>query len=162
MSGYLQNYGVGEERRNRIIKWLIISGVSVVSDRRGSRYLFLHNYFETQTVKTFLAEVNSRQYDAAYHDWGCSELPRRVRTTTTKDFWKTGGPEKKTTSPWKVESVEGCTSFVTVNVQAQGSELQSLGVLRGAKTVMYAPSPECQEKTWRWKQFFHRLFGGGS
>jgi hypothetical protein len=33
-------------------------------------------------------------------------------------------------------------------------------VERGARTVSYAPSSECQEKKWQWKQFFQRIFGG--
>jgi hypothetical protein len=72
MSSYLQNYGVGEERRNRIIKWSIIIAVGVMLLSWFS-YLFLHNFFETRTVKNFLAEVNSRNYQAAYRDWGCTE-----------------------------------------------------------------------------------------
>jgi len=51
---------------------------------------------------------------------------------------------------------------VTVNVKANGAELQSLAVQRGSNTIMYAPAPECQEPQWHWKAFFHRIFGGGS
>jgi hypothetical protein len=158
MGAFLQNYGAGEERRNKIIKWSIGIAVGVVLLAWFS-YLSLHNFFETRTVKNFLAEVNSRNYQAAYRDWGCTEATP-CPNYDYKRFLEDWGPDKKIASPWKIDSVEGCTSFVTVNVQAQGSELESLGVLRGSKTVMFAPSPECQEKTWKWKQFFHRLFGG--
>jgi len=48
-----------------------------------------------------------------------------------------------------------------VNVQAPGTELQSLAVQRSDKSLGYAPAPECQERQWRWKAFFQRLFGGG-
>ena len=42
------------------------------------------------------------------------------------------------------------------------SELQSLAVERDNHTLGFAPAPECQERQWRWKQFFERLFGGGN
>jgi hypothetical protein len=74
------------------------------------------------------------------------------------DDW---GPSKKIASPWRVASVDGCKSFVTVNVQAEGSELQSLAVQRNDDSLGFAPAPECQEKQWRWKQFFSHLFGHG-
>jgi hypothetical protein len=70
------------------------------------------------------------------------------------------GPSKKASSPWKIASVDGCRTFVTVNVQADGSELQSLAIERDNHELGFAPSPECQERKWRWKQFFERIFGG--
>jgi hypothetical protein len=160
MGSYLQNYGAGEEQRNKAIKWIIISAVSVVLISWFS-YLFLHNFFEEQTVKRFLSEVNSRDYQAAYRDFGCTDTTP-CPNYDYKRFLEDWGPEKKAQSAWKVDSVEGCTAFVTVNVKAQGRELESLGVLRGGKTVMFAPASECQERTWKWGQFFHRIFGGGS
>jgi hypothetical protein len=157
MGSYLQTYGAGEERRNRTIKWLIISLIAVLLAVWFS-YLFLHNYFETQTVEHFLAEVNAQDYQAAYRDWGCTDATPCPNYDYHR-FLKDWGPEAKRSSPWKVDSVDGCTTFVTVNVTAQGAELQSVGVERGSKTLMYAPSPECQEKQWRWKAFFKRIFG---
>ncbi len=50
---------------------------------------------------------------------------------------------------------------MTVNVQAQGAELQSLSVQRDDHELGFAPAPECQEKQWHWKQFFQRLIGHG-
>jgi hypothetical protein len=157
VGSYLQSYGAGEERRNRTIKWLIISVIAVLLLAWFS-YLFLHDYFETKTVKSFLAEVNSKDYQAAYRDWGCTEATP-CPNYDFKRFLEDWGPNKKISSPWKVDSVEGCQTFVTVNVTAKGSEVQSLGVERGSKTVMYAPAAECQEYRWNWKAFFRRITG---
>jgi len=157
MGSYLQSYGIGDERRNRNIKLLIISIVGVVL-LSWFAYVFFHDYFETRTVKHFLAEVNARNYQAAYHDWGCTDATPCPNYDYNRflDDW---GPQKKAASPWKVDSVDGCQSFVTVNVAAQGTDVQSLGVERGSNTLMYAPSPECQERKWHWKAFFQRLTG---
>jgi hypothetical protein len=119
------------------------------------------DYSEKQTVKRFLAEINAHDFQKAYADWGCTAA-RPCPNYSYSRFLEDWGPEKKTESPWKIASVDSCRSFVTVNVQATGAELQSLGVERGSHTLMYAPSPECQEYKWHWKAFFHRIFGGGS
>jgi hypothetical protein len=159
MGTYLQHYGAGEERRNRVIKVTIFSFIGLLIIL-WILYLVFHNYSEKQAVKRFLTEVNSQDYAQAYADWGCTAV-NPCTNYDYKRFLQDWGPDKKTQSPWKIASVDGCKTFVTVNVQAQGTELQSLGVQRGSKTIMYAPAPECQEPKWRWKQFFHRMFGGG-
>jgi hypothetical protein len=159
MGGYLQQYGVGEERRNRIIKTLIFSVIGVLL-ASWILYLVFHNYSEKQTVRCFLEQVNAHKYAEAYADWGCTTAAP-CTNYDYKRFLEDWGPGKKVSSPWAIASVDGCKTFVTVNVQAAGAELQSLGVERGTKTIMYAPAPECQEPQWHWKQFFQRVFGGG-
>jgi hypothetical protein len=160
MGSYLQTYGAGDERRNRIRKFIIL-GVAAALILTIAGYFFFHNRSETKTVERFLAEVNSHNYPAAYADWGCT-MANPCKNYDYTRFLEDWGPPKKAGSPWKIASIDGCRAFVTVNVQADGAELQSLGVDRGARTLNYAPAPECQEKKWRWKQFFQRIFGGGS
>lgn len=160
MGSYLQHYGAGEEHRNRTIRNIILSVIGALI-AVWILYLVFHNFSEKQTVKRFLAQVNSHNYPQAYADWGCT-TSSPCTNYDYKRFLQDWGPEKKVGSPWKIASVDGCKTFVTVNVQASGAELQSLGVERGSKTLMYAPAPECQEPQWRWKQFFSRLFGGHS
>ena len=160
MGSYLQSYGVEEYRRNRTIKWIILTciGVAILA---LAAYLLFHDYSEKQVVNRFLAQLNGHNYDAAYRDWGCTPqhpCPNYDRGRFMEDW----GPSNKLLSPWKIASVDSCKSFVTVNVQADGSELQSLSVQRNDDSLGFAPSPECQEKQWRWKQFFARLFGHGS
>jgi hypothetical protein len=158
MGSYLQSYGAGDERRNRVIKRIIIAVVcTLVLSWIG--YLLLKDYSEKRLVNRFLAEVNAHEYQRAYADWGCTAATPCPNYAYSR-FLEDWGPEKKIGSPWKVASVDSCRTFVTVNVQASGAELQSLGVERGAHTLMYAPSPECQEFKWHWKAFFQRIFGG--
>lgn len=157
MGSYLQQYGAGDERRSRIIKIIVFSclGIAILAI---AAYLFFHNYPEKQVVKNFLAQVNSRQYDRAYQDWGCTTA-HPCPNYDFHRFMEDWGPDQKTSSPWKIASVDGCRTFVTINVQAEGAQLQSLSVQRDNHSLSYAPAPECQEKQWHWKQFFQRLFG---
>lgn len=153
----MQSYGVADERRNRVIKRIILGAV-IAAAIAWAAYLFFQDYTEKQAVKHFLAQVNARDYPGAYADWCTAASP--CPYYSYERFLQDWGPQKKIASPWKVASVDSCKSFVTINVQAEGAELQSLGVQRGARTLMYAPAPECQEAQWHWKEFFHRLFGG--
>src|SRR3954454_4655033 len=156
MGSYLQQYGAGDERRIRIIKRIVMAAAIIIILAVGA-YLFFRNYPEKRVVKHFLSEVNGHQYEAAYRDWGCTpEHP--CRDYDFNRFMRDWGA--KVSSPWNIASVDGCKTFVTVNVQASGAELQSLAVERGNHTMSFAPAPECQEKQWHWKQFFHRIFGG--
>lgn len=157
MGTYLQQYGAGEERRNRVIKIIIFSciGIAILI---WIIYLIFHNYPEKQVVKRFLSEVNSHNYQAAYRDWGCTTA-HPCPNYDFHRFLEDWGPGSKATSPWKIASTDSCRTFLTVNVTAQGAERQSLAVERSDKSLGFAPAPECQERKWHWKQFFQRLFG---
>jgi hypothetical protein len=157
MGSYLQQYLAEEERRNRIIK-LIVLGCLIAIVLAIALYFIFHNFAEKQVVKRFLSEVNSHNYAAAYQEWGCTtEHP--CPNYDYSRFMEDWGPSKKIASPWKIASVDGCRTFVTINVQAESAELQSLAVQRNDHSLGYAPAPECQERKWHWKQFFQRIFG---
>jgi hypothetical protein len=160
MGSYLQQYGEGDERRGRIIKRIILSAVGVIVLAIAA-YLFFHNFPEKQIARHFLADINGGRYEQAYRDWGCGP-DHPCKNYGYDRFLEDWGPSKKVSLPWKIASVDGCRSFVTINVQAQGSELQSLAIERSNHELGFAPAPECQERQWRWKQFFERLFGGRS
>jgi hypothetical protein len=160
VGSYLQQYGVGEERRNRAIKWIILSCVAAAVIAVAAYFIF-HNYPEKRVASRFLAEVNNQNFQAAYRDWGCT-TDHPCPNYDYHRFMDDWGPSKKITPPWRVESIDGCKAFVTINVQAQGSELQSLAVARDNNALSFAPAPECQERKWRWKQFLQRLLHPGS
>ncbi len=159
MDSYLQQYGAGDEKRSRVIKIIVLSVIAILL-LTWAAYLVFHNYPEKQVVKHFLGEVNSAQYQQAYRDWGCTTA-HPCPNYDYQRFLEDWGPPKKISSPWQIANVDGCKSFVTVNVQAQGAELQSLSVQRDDHELGFAPAPECQEKQWHWKQFFQRLIGHG-
>jgi hypothetical protein len=160
VGSYLQQYGAGDELRSRVIKRIILSVVAAVVIG-VTAYLFFHNFPEKQVAKHFLADVNNHRYAEAYRDWGCGK-DHPCKNYDYNRFMEDWGPARQSRSPWKIASVDGCRTFVTVNVQADGSELQSLAIERENHELSFAPSPECQERKWRWKEFFHRIFGGSS
>ena len=159
MGSYLQSYGIEEEHRGRVIRRIVAGCVAAVLIAIAAYFVF-HDYPEKQIVKRFLAEINSRNYQAAYRDWGCTDR-HPCPNYDMRRFMDDWGQPKNGSSPWKIASVDSCRTFVTVNVQATGTELQSLAVQRSDDSLGFAPSPECQERKWRWGQFFRRMFGGG-
>jgi hypothetical protein len=120
-------------------------------------YFVFHDYGEKQVAKQFLAELNEHNYQAAYSTWCPKACDQYDYARFTADW-----ADKKISSPWKIDSTDSCKAFLTVNVTADGTELQSLSVERGTKVLSFAPAPECQEYKMHWKQFFHRVFGSGS
>ena len=160
MGTYLQQYGAGEEKRQRAIKWIIIGCVAAAIVAFGA-YLIFHNYPEKRVANQFLAEVNSRNFQSAYRLWGCTpEHP--CPNYDYQRFMQDWGPNKNVNPPWRVQTIDSCKAFLTVNVQAQGSELQSLAIQRSDDSLGFAPAPECQERKWRWRQFFQRILHPGS
>src|ERR1700689_652178 len=71
MAGYLDQYGAGVERRNRILKWSISGAVVAVLLAALSWYL-LKNHHQEGVVKNFIRAVKAGDYDAAYKAWGCT------------------------------------------------------------------------------------------
>lgn len=157
MSGYLEAYGAGDERRNRFIKGIVIAVIAlIVLSITG--YLLFENLPEKQTVRHFLSEVNSGQYQAAYQTWGCTQA-HPCNGYDYNKFLEDWGP-KQSREHWAISDVDGCPTGVVVTVSAHGAEPQPLWVQRSDKSISFSPWPECQGKRWRFRQFFHRVFGG--
>ena len=153
-SSYLEGYGIEDERRSRTIRYIILAALAAVILVVG--YFVLHDYSEKQVAKQFLSELNEHNYQAAYSTW-CPKPCEQYDYARFAADWAS----KKITSPWKIDSTDSCKAFLTVNVTADGAELQSLSIERGTKVLSFAPAPDCQEFKWHWKQFFHRIFSGG-
>ncbi|HEX7360808.1 MAG TPA: hypothetical protein VF283_09980 [Bryobacteraceae bacterium] len=162
MGGYLEHYERGEAsraHRTRIIKWVIIACI-IAAIAVWIFYMTFHNRVEVQKARHFLAQVNAQHYQQAYATWGCTST-HPCPNYNYQRFMEDWGP-KVAQSPWKVDNIDACKYFVTVNVKAKGAPLASLAVERGPKHVLsFAPFPRCREKQWHWGNFFHRIFGGG-
>jgi hypothetical protein len=154
MASYMAGYGVEDERRGKVIKYIAFSVLAALL-LGWLGYAFLHNYPEKHVAKQFLALVNEHNYQAAYSIW----CPKVCEHYDYGQFVADWGPSKKIASPWKIDSTDSCKAFLTVNVTVDGTELQSLSVERGTDVLSFAPAPECQEYKWHWKQFFRHTFG---
>lgn len=156
MASYLDSYGAEDEKRFRTIKTLVIAAVIVIVVSITA-YLFFKNWREKQVVKHFLKQVNSGQYQAAYNSWGCTPSHPCPEYTYQK-FLEDWGP-KQHASDWKISGVDGCPTGVVITVRAPNTDPEPLWVQRADKSLSFSPWPECQGRRWRFRQFFHKVFG---
>jgi hypothetical protein len=156
MPNYLEGYGAEDERRLHMIKRLAIAGALVFVIAIGA-YFFFKNFPEKQIIKGFLAQVNSGQLQSAYETWGCTQA-HPCKEYSYQKFVEDWG-RKAGRDDWHISGVDGCRNGVIITVQTRGSEPEPLWVERSNKVLSFSPWPECQERKWRFRQFFHRLFG---
>ena len=71
MAGYLDQYGAGEERRNRIIIRSILGVLLAVVLVALTWYLTL-NHHQESVVKSFIAALKNHDTQGAYRIWGCT------------------------------------------------------------------------------------------
>jgi hypothetical protein len=155
MPGYLDQYGAGEEERNRIILRSIVSLVVLVIVVSLGWYL-LRNHHQEGIVKTFLADVRRGDLQSAYRDWGCTGST----TCTVYSFQKFSGDwgsSAKDGAPdpavLGITDSESCNNGVLLTVAVNSTRVEKLWVDKNApegKTVSdeinFAPYPICPHK----------------
>src|SRR5579863_2089043 len=68
---YLDQYGVAEVKRERVLSRTILSLIALVAVS-GFLYFWFKNYTEEKRVREFLAALEQGDYAQAYTYWGCS------------------------------------------------------------------------------------------
>ena len=140
MAGYLDTYGAGEERRERLLKIsaLIVVAVLVVG---GTLYFFFKNYRQEHRVKLFFEDLARQDYQAAYALWGCTPATP-CRDYQFTEFMKDWGPQSGKTAGRVVKS-RSCGSGVILTVDYPQQQEDKLWVQRSDLTIGYSPWPGC-------------------
>src|SRR5580698_745887 len=129
MPGYLDQYGVGEEQRNRVIIRSVLAVVAIVILTSLGWYL-LKNHHQESVVKTFLADVRRGDYQAAYRDWGCTS----AKPCSGYDFEKFQGDwgNAKGSAPdpgiLGITDSESCNQGVLLTVAVNATRQEKLWV----------------------------------
>ena len=93
MAGYLDQYGAGEERREKIIKTVVISLVALVVVG-GIGFFIFHNYRQERQVKRFFEYLEAPRLSAGAMRCGChNESERRGYPFTA--FMQDWGPQSE-------------------------------------------------------------------
>jgi hypothetical protein len=158
MPGYLDQYGAGEERRNRIIARSIISALLILIVGSLSWYL-LKNHHQEGVVKRFVDAVRARDYVAAYHAWGCS--PEKPCTGYAfNSFLEDWGSPDSLKPPARVPTAatapdpavigltdsESCNNGVLLTVAVNPTRQEKLWVDKSSDSINFAPYPVCPHK----------------
>src|SRR5713226_7522946 len=130
MPGYLDQYGVGEERRIKIIKTIVISLVSIAI-LGGILFFVFHNYREEQRVKQFLALLAAHDYKGAYAMFGCTDAKPCTAYAFDK-FMEDWGPASGhgNAANARISRSRSCGSGVILTVDYGGQKQETLWVER--------------------------------
>jgi hypothetical protein len=162
MPGYLDQYGAGEERRNKITIRSIVT-VVVVAVLGSLFWYLLKNHHQEGVVRNFLAAVRKGDLSGAYRAWGC-----------TAEKACSGYPYDRFTADWGSAKInpdgqpdlavlgltdsESCNNGVLLTVQVNASRTEKLWVDKSADAISYAPYPICPHKN-PWAIMLHRTVG---
>jgi len=142
MSGYLDQYGAGEEKRIRIIKTVVIAAVVLIVVGGALMFIF-HDYRQEQQVKRFFALLEAHNYQAAYTMWVRNDSDRRGYPFDS--FLQDWGPQSnhRDVSDYKIARSRSCGSGVILTVDFGKSQQEKLWVQRDDLTIGFSPLPGC-------------------
>jgi hypothetical protein len=157
MAGYLDAYGVSDQRRERLVKRIAIGTVSVVVIV-AVLYFSLRTHNEERVVSQFLELLEHQQYQDAYKLWGC---PENCKFYAPDKFLEDWGPKSPYTQPsaFKIEHVDVCDDGVVFDLSyPKSSDDVGLWVNRATKFISFSPEPRCPGKHLQLGAFFKSLF----
>lgn len=140
MAGYLDQYGAGDERREKIIKIgaIIVAALILI----GGPLLFIfHDIRQENQVKQFVRLLQAHQYKEAYALWGCTDA-KPCQGYDMKRFMEDWGPGKQDLSAFHIERSRSCGSGVILTVNF-GKDQEKLWVQRDDLTIGFSPLPGC-------------------
>ena len=136
-SSYLENYGAGEVKRERLVKRAILALVTILV-LGGAAWFFLRNYKENSQVSTFVSFLQKKDYPAAYALWGCT-VEKPCRDYDYQRFledWSTG--VHADASAIQIEKTRNCTGGVIRKLKYPGDEVL-IFVSRGDLMLSFPP-----------------------
>lgn len=142
MAGYLEQYGAGEERREKTIKAALIT-LAVVLVGGGILFFIFHNYRQEGQAKRFFALLQQHDYQSAYALW--------VRTPSDRagypfsSFMQDWGPQSghADVSGYRISRSRSCGSGVILTLDFSKGQEEKLWVQRDDLTMGYSPLPGC-------------------
>lgn len=145
MNNFLDNYGVVDERRERLVK-RILYAVLTITVVGGGLGFFFRNYKEESRVKEFLTLLERQDYKTAYGLWGCTD------TTPCRDykfdrFLQDWGPQSDAGNVAAIQrsKVKSCDKGIIQLLQIKGQDV-NIYIDRATLLVGFAPWPVCHPR----------------
>jgi hypothetical protein len=144
MPGFLEDYGTGEVRRERVVRWLVILAlVFTVGGIAG--YFFFRTFPAKRSASRFLEALQRQDYQGAYRVWGCETPCESYSFEKFMEDWGPKGEYANLTSA-SVERARYCHGGVIVTLKPQAGEEVALWYERASKSLGFSPWPVCAEK----------------
>ncbi len=146
MPGYLETYGAGEEKRERLLKRLALV-VAVLAVAGGTLYFVFRNYRETRQAEQFFDLLRQKDYTAAYALWGCTPDTPCPHYSMDR-FMEDWGPSSSHSDlgALRITKVRGCSSGVIIESDFGGGVVEHLWVDRAGRSLGFAPFPVCNPR----------------
>lgn len=140
MAGYLDTYGAGDERREKIVKIIVCSLLGLILV--GGPLLFIfYDYQEEHQVKRFFQLLGAHDYQAAYAVWGCTQA-KPCSGYPMSAFLEDWGP-KQDVSHARIVRSRSCGSGVILTVDIDTNRQERLWVQRNDLSIAFSPFPGC-------------------
>ena len=159
---YLDQYGEGEEQRNRIIIRSILA-VVILTVTSSLLWYLLKNHHQEGLVKTFVTSVKSGDFKAAYRNWGCTD-EKPCSGYDFNKFMSDWSPASTVSSGAPDLSILGltdsqsCNNGVLLTLAVNGNRVEKLWVDKSTDEINFSPYPICPHKN-PWAIMLHRTIG---
>jgi hypothetical protein len=144
MAGILDDaYGVGDERRERIRKRVILSGLAAVVIGTVLYFTF-RTWPQERVVKRFVTLLAQKDYQDAYKLWGCTpETPCKYYPPDrfTADWGPDGAYADIAAA--HIDNVDFCDTGVVFTVTFPKADAIGLWVERETNVISFAPWVRC-------------------
>ena len=140
MPGFLDQYGAGDERREKLFKWLVLSLLAVVLIGGPLIFIF-HNYRQESEVKRFFRLLEAHDYKNAYAMWGCTDA-KPCPGYNMQSFLEDWGPQRDVRN-MRITRIRSCGSGVILTVNLDQNRQERLWVQRDDLTIGFSPFPGC-------------------
>ena len=158
MSGYLEEYGAGEDRKENLVRNTIVLGLAAVILIGLGLYVF-HTHHQIVVTNRFLSKLRARDYAGAYAAWGCTAQKPCPGYAYDK-FLEDWGPRSSVgANPrLRVTDSESCGTGVILTVDVSPGNIQKLFVDKGSDSLSFSPVQVCPGKS-AWAIMAHRTIG---
>ena len=146
MTGFLDSYGAGNERREKITKWLILGGLAALAIAVTVYFVF-RNWGEDRQARLFLDLLKRQNYQSAYQLWGCTPATpcRDYRFERFMEDWGPKSPHGNVAAA-RIAKTRSCADGVIYTLEYGKDDSLLLWVGRQDKVLGYAPWPSCNPR----------------
>lgn len=143
MSGFLDHYGEGDARREKIWKRVVLISLAVLIAALAA-FFGLRNYRQKARVSEFASTLQKKDYQAAYRFWGCSDASPCPDYSYEK-FLEDWGPKSPyaDVASYSITRSRRCGDGVIVIVNFGASREEKFWVEGPDLTIGYSPWPVC-------------------
>jgi len=153
MAGYLDEYGVADQRRERLVRRIVLWGGSALLIAIIG-YFTLRTHAQESVVKQFLSDIQHQQYQDAYKLW-CPQNCRLYPPEKFMEDWGPSGEFAKNTN-WKIQHVDFCDDGVVFDLNLPDDT--GLWVNRSTNLLSFHDGARCPGKHLQIGAFLRSLF----